>query len=39
MLFVNDHNFDPEEALEAATDKTKFLMKRLFSETRQTNTL
>ena len=25
---------DPEEALEAAVDKRKFLMKRLFSDTR-----
>ena len=29
--FVNDDNFDPEEALEAAVDKRKFLMKGLIS--------
>ena len=27
--FVNDDSFDPEEALEAAVDKRKFLMKTL----------
>ena len=32
--FANDDNFDPEEALEAAVDKRKFLMKRLFGDTR-----
>ena len=37
--FANDDNFDPEEALEAAVDKRKFLMKRLFGDTRSTNTL
>ena len=37
--FVNDDNFDPEEALEAAVDKRKFLMKRLFGDSRSTNTL
>ena len=36
--FANDDNFDPEEALEAAVDKRKFLMKRLFGHTRSTNT-
>ena len=28
--FVNDDSFDPKEALEAAVDKRKLLMKRLF---------
>ena len=28
--FVNDDNFDPEEALKAAADKRKILMKRLY---------
>ena len=37
--FANDDNFDPEEDLEAAVDKRKFLMKRLFGDTRSTNTL
>ena len=37
--FANDDNFDPEEALEAAVDKRKFLMKRFFGDTRSTNTL
>ena len=37
--FVKDDNFDPEEALEAAIDKRKFLMKRLFGDTRSTNAL
>ena len=37
--FANDDNFDPEEALEAAVDRRKFLMKRLFGDTRSTNTL
>ena len=27
--FANDDNFDPEEALEAAVDKRKFVMKTL----------
>ena len=31
--FANDDNFDPEEALEDAVDKRKFLMKRLFGDT------
>ena len=31
--FANDDNFDPQEALEAAVDKRKFLMKRLFGDT------
>ena len=35
--FVNDENFDQEEALEAAVDKRKFLMKRLFGDTRSQN--
>ena len=35
----NDNNFDQEEGLEAAVDKRKFLMKRLFGDTRSTNTL
>ena len=37
--FVNDDSFDPEEALRAAVDKRKFLMKRLFGDTRYTNAL
>ena len=37
--FANDDNFNPKEALEAAVDKRKFLMKRLFGDTRSTNTL
>ena len=37
--FANDDNFDPEEALEDAADKRKFLMKRLFGDTCSTNTL
>ena len=37
--FVNDENFDPEEALEEAIDKIKFLLKRLYSDTRPINTL
>ena len=36
--FANDDNFDPGEGLEAAVDKRKFLMKRLFGDTRSTNT-
>ena len=32
--FINDDNFDQVEALEAAIDKRKFLMKRLFKDTR-----
>ena len=36
---ANDDNFDPEEVLEAAVDKRKFLMKRLFGDTHSTNTL
>ena len=34
-----DDNFEPEEALEGAIDKRKFLMKRLFGDARSTNTL
>ena len=37
--FVNDENFDPEEALEAAIDNIIFLIKRFFSDTRPTNTV
>ena len=37
--FANDDNFDPEEPLEAAVDKRKILMKRLFADTRSANTL
>ncbi len=33
-VFVNDDNFDHREALEAAIDKRKFLLKRLFRNTR-----
>ncbi len=33
-VFVNDDNFDHREALEAAIDTRKFLLKRLFSNTR-----
>ena len=36
--FVNDDNFDPEEALKAAVDKRKLLMKRLSCDTRSTDT-
>ena len=36
---VNDDNFDPEEPLEAAVEKRKFLMKRHFGDARSTNTL
>ena len=32
-VFVNDDNFDHREALEAAIDKRKFLLKRLFRNT------
>jgi hypothetical protein len=32
-VFVNDDNFDHREALEAAIDKIKFLLKRLFRNT------
>ena len=32
--FVNDDNFDPKETMEAAADERKFLMKRLFDDTR-----
>ena len=32
--FASDDNFDPEEALEANVDERKFLMKRLFGDTR-----
>ena len=34
--FVNEDNFDPEETLEAAVDKRKVLLKRLFGDTRST---
>ena len=37
--FANDGNFNAEEVLESAVNKRKFLMKRLFGETRSTNTL
>ena len=37
--FANDDNFDPEEALEAAVNKRKFLVKRLLGDTPSTNTL
>ena len=37
--FVNDDNFDLKEALEAAIDKRKFLIKRFFSDTRPSNTV
>ena len=33
-VFVNDDNFDHREALDAAIDKTTFLLKRLFRNTR-----
>ena len=33
-FFVNDDNFDHREALEAAIDKRKFLLKRRFRNTR-----
>jgi hypothetical protein len=33
-VFVNDDNFDHREALDAAIDKRKFLLKRLFRNTR-----
>ncbi len=33
-VFVNDDNFDHREALEAAIDKRKFLLKRFFRNTR-----
>ena len=32
-VFVNDDNFDHREALEAAIDKRKFLLKSLFRNT------
>jgi uncharacterized UPF0160 family protein len=32
-VFINDDNFDHREALEAAIDKRKFLLKRLFRNT------
>ena len=37
--FVNDHKLDPEEALEVAVDKRKFLIKSFFGDTRSTNRL
>ena len=36
---ANGDDFHPEEALEAASAKRKFLMKRIFSDTRPTNTI
>jgi hypothetical protein len=33
-VFVNDDNFDNREALQAAIDKRKFILKRLFRNTR-----
>jgi hypothetical protein len=30
--FVNDDNFDPEEAIQAAVDKRKFLIKKLLKD-------
>ena len=33
-VFVNDDNFDLRETLEAAIDKRKFILKRLFRNTR-----
>jgi hypothetical protein len=33
-VFANDDNFDHREALEAAMDKRKFILKRLFRNTR-----
>ena len=32
-VFVNDDNFDHREALEAAIDTRKFILKRLFRNT------
>jgi hypothetical protein len=32
-VFVNDDNFDHREALEAAIDKRKFILKSLFRNT------
>ena len=32
--FVNDDNFDQEETMETAVDERRFLMKRLFDDTR-----
>jgi hypothetical protein len=32
-VFVNDDNFDHREALEAAIDRRKFLLKSLFRNT------
>ena len=37
--FVNDDNFDLEDALESVVDTGKFLMKKIFGDTRSTNTL
>jgi hypothetical protein len=33
-VFVNDDNFDHREALKAAIDKRKIILKRLFRNTR-----
>ena len=38
-VFVNDDNFDHREALEAAIDKRKFILKRLFRNKRYPNSL
>ena len=35
--FVNDDNFDSEEASEAGIDERKFALKRLFSDMRPTS--
>jgi hypothetical protein len=32
-VFANDDNFDHREALEAAIDKIKFILKRFFRNT------
>ena len=32
--FINNDNFDQEEALEVAIEKTRFLMKRRFNDIR-----
>ena len=37
--FANDDNSDPDQVLEAVIDKRKFLMERLFSDMRPTNTV
>jgi hypothetical protein len=38
-VFVNDDNFDHREALEAAIDKRKFILKRLFRNTWSPNNI